>query len=72
VVEGEVAAGHALTRFEEERELNDPEIAEQIHEAVGTLIAETDPARIEVATARPKRDEAEAPEIDLWASTESE
>ena len=51
VVEGEVALGHAHTRFDEEGELGDPNIADQIHEVVGTLIAEADPARVEVASA---------------------
>jgi len=45
VVEGEVAVGHAHTRFDERDKLNDPEIAEQVEEVVGTLIAEADPAR---------------------------
>jgi chromate reductase len=51
VVEGEVAVGHAHTRFDERGELNDPNIAEQIGEVVATLIAEADPARVEVASA---------------------
>lgn len=51
VVEGEVAVGHAHTRFDEEGELSDPNFAEQIREVVGTLIAEADPARVEVGSA---------------------
>ena len=51
VVEGEVAVGHAHTRFDDRGELNDPNIAEQISEVVATLIAEADPARVEVTTA---------------------
>lgn len=53
VVEGEVAVGHADTRFDEQGELDDPNIADQIREVVATLIAQAHqhPARIEVATA---------------------
>jgi chromate reductase len=40
VVEGEVAVGHAHTRFDEQGELNDPTTAEQVREVVATLIAE--------------------------------
>jgi chromate reductase len=47
VVEGEVAVGHAHTRFGEQGELNDPAIAEQVEEVVATLIAETEPAQVE-------------------------
>jgi chromate reductase len=49
VVEGEVAAGHAHTRFDEEGRLNDPEIEEQVQAVVENLIAEADPARESVA-----------------------
>jgi chromate reductase len=51
VVEGEVAVGHAHTRFDEQGILNDPNLADQVREVVETLIAEADPARVEVATA---------------------
>jgi chromate reductase, NAD(P)H dehydrogenase (quinone) len=47
VVEGEVAVGHAETRFDAERRLTDPEIAEQVEEVVATLIAETAPRQAE-------------------------
>lgn len=47
VIEGEVAVGHAHTRFDEQGDLNDPAIAEQVQEVVATLIAEADPARRE-------------------------
>ncbi|HUE27210.1 MAG TPA: NADPH-dependent FMN reductase [Solirubrobacteraceae bacterium] len=49
VVEGEVAVGHAHTRFDEDGRLNDPEIAEQVQAVVENLIAEADPARDSVA-----------------------
>jgi chromate reductase len=45
VVDGEVAVGHADTRFDEQGGLNDPEIAEQVEEVVALLIAEAEPAR---------------------------
>jgi chromate reductase len=47
VVEGEVAVGHADTRFDEQGRLTDHEIAEQIEEVAATLIAEVGPARVE-------------------------
>jgi chromate reductase len=51
VVEGEVAVGHAHTRFDDGGRLNDPTIAEQVREVVGTLIAEADPAQSALAAA---------------------
>jgi chromate reductase len=47
VVDGEVAVGHAHTRFDAHGELTDASIAEQVEEVVATLIAETAPARVE-------------------------
>jgi chromate reductase len=47
VAEGEVAVGHAQTRFDQDGQLNDPEIIEQVEEVVATLIAEAEPARLE-------------------------
>jgi chromate reductase len=49
VVEGEVAVGHAHTRFDDEQRLNDPEIAEQVGAVVEALIAEVEPDRDYVA-----------------------
>jgi chromate reductase len=51
VVEGEVAVGHAHTRFEDDGTLNDPEITEQVEAVVSNLIAEAEPARSEQAAA---------------------
>jgi chromate reductase, NAD(P)H dehydrogenase (quinone) len=45
VVEGEVAVGHAHTRFDEDGALNAPDIAEQTDAVVEALIAEVEPAR---------------------------
>lgn len=42
VVEGEVAVGHAHTRFDEHGELDDPEIAEQIEAVTASLAAQTE------------------------------
>lgn len=39
VVDGEVAVGHAHTRFDEDGRLNDPNIAEQIEAVVDELMA---------------------------------
>jgi chromate reductase len=51
VVEGEVAVGHAHTRFDEDGRFNDPEISEQIQAVVENLIAEAEPARDEQVAA---------------------
>jgi len=51
VVEGEVAVGHAHTRFDENGRLNDPNLLEGLDEIVTTLIAETKPLRTELASA---------------------
>lgn len=40
VVEGEVAVGHADTRFDEEDRLNDPNLGEEVQAVVETLISE--------------------------------
>jgi chromate reductase len=47
VVDGEVAVGHAHTRFDEQGALSDPTIAEQVEEVAGALIAEAEPRRLE-------------------------
>ena len=44
VVEGEVAVGHADTRFDEDGRLNDPNLEEQVAEVARTLLAELDVA----------------------------
>jgi chromate reductase len=46
VVEGEVAVGHAQTRFDEEGNLTDENLVEQIGEVVHTLVAETHPVAV--------------------------
>jgi chromate reductase len=51
VVEGEVAVGHAHTRFGEQSKLADPTIAEQVQAVVAALIAEAEPAQIESVAA---------------------
>ena len=58
VVEGEVAVGHADTRFDEQGDLNDPEITEQVQAVVAMLIAETE-ARHKLSSA-PAQDKAGA------------
>jgi hypothetical protein len=40
VVEGEVAVGHAPTKFDDDGRLVDDEIIEQLQEALGLLLAE--------------------------------
>jgi chromate reductase len=49
VVEGEVAVGHAHTRFDEDARLNDPELTEQVDAVVQALIAEVEPDSAELA-----------------------
>ena len=46
VVEGEVAVGHAYTRFDEEGNLTDDNLVQQIDEVVQTLVAETQPVAV--------------------------
>jgi chromate reductase, NAD(P)H dehydrogenase (quinone) len=46
VVEGEVAVGHAYTRFDEEGNLTDENLVQQIDEVVRTLVAETQPVAV--------------------------
>jgi chromate reductase len=46
VVEGEVAVGHAHTRFDEEGNLTDANLVQQIDEVVHTLVAETQPVAV--------------------------
>src|SRR5258705_1397376 len=49
VVEGEVAVGHAHTRFDDDGSLNDPNLVEELRELVHLLLAEAaqaaDPAK---------------------------
>lgn len=51
VVEGEVAVGHAHTRFDEQGELADAEIADQVRAVVESLVTEAEPERLEAAAA---------------------
>jgi chromate reductase len=51
VLEGELAVGHAHTRFDDDGSLNDPNLAEQLDEVVRTVIAEVAPVREERAAA---------------------
>jgi chromate reductase len=46
VVEGEVAVGHAHTRFDEDGNLTDDNLVQQIDEVVHTLVAETQPVAV--------------------------
>ena len=55
VVDGEVAVGHAHTRFEEDGRLNDPNIAEQVEAVVDELVAGIEPAAAEPEPAEARR-----------------
>ena len=46
VVEGEVAVGHAHTRFDENGNLTDDNLVQQIDEVVQTLVAQTQPVAV--------------------------
>ncbi len=46
IVEGEVAVGHAQTRFDEDGNLTDENLVDQLAEVVGTLVAETAPVQV--------------------------
>jgi chromate reductase, NAD(P)H dehydrogenase (quinone) len=47
VAEGEVAVGHAMDRFDEDGRLNEPNLAEELHEVATTLLAEIQPAVVQ-------------------------
>jgi chromate reductase len=49
VLEGDVAVGHAPSRFDEESRLVDPELREQLAEVVAGLVAEVRGAPIQLA-----------------------
>jgi chromate reductase, NAD(P)H dehydrogenase (quinone) len=49
VVEGEVAVGHAHTRFNEDGRLNDQQLEEEVREVVHLLLATAQPAEQQVA-----------------------
>ncbi len=49
VLDGEVAVGHAHTRFEDDGTLNDPNLVEQLDEVVRTVVGEIKPVREECA-----------------------
>jgi chromate reductase len=51
VAEGEVAVGHAHTRFDEWGALNDPKLTEELQAVLDTLLASVDPGRSELARA---------------------
>jgi chromate reductase len=51
VLEGEVAVGHAHTRFDGDGNLDDPNLAEQLDEVVRTVVDELQPAHAERAAA---------------------
>ena len=49
VVDGEVALGHAMDRFDQNGRLNDENLEDQVHEVVQTLLNEVEggvPARL--------------------------
>jgi chromate reductase, NAD(P)H dehydrogenase (quinone) len=47
VAEGELAVGHAMDRFDGEGRLNEPNLAEELHEVAITLLAEVQPAVVQ-------------------------
>jgi chromate reductase len=51
VVEGEVAVGHAMDRFDDLGRLNDPNLEEQVRDVVKTLVIEAQPVAAELLAA---------------------
>jgi chromate reductase len=51
VLEGEVAVGHAHTRFDDDGKLNDPNLLQQLDAVVETVLGEIGPARDQRAAA---------------------
>jgi chromate reductase len=45
VTEGEVAVGNAGERFDENGRLSEPNLAQEVHEVIATLLAEAQPAK---------------------------
>jgi chromate reductase, NAD(P)H dehydrogenase (quinone) len=45
ITEGEVAVGHASERFDEHGRLNEPNLEQEVHEVVATLISDTQSRR---------------------------
>ena len=51
VVDGEVAVGHAMDRFDSKGRLNDPNLDEQVHEVVQQLLVEAEPTTLDSVAA---------------------
>jgi chromate reductase len=49
VAEGEVPIGHAHTRFDDDGSLNDPNLVEEVREVIRALLAEVQPAAVDIA-----------------------
>jgi chromate reductase len=45
VTEGEVAVGHAGERFDEHGGLNEPNLAQEVHEVIAALLSDAQPAK---------------------------
>jgi len=45
VTEGEVAVGNAGERFDENGRLNEPNLAQEVHEVIATLLSDAQPAK---------------------------
>jgi chromate reductase len=52
VAEGEVPVGHAHTRFDDDGSLNDPNLVEEVREVIRALLAEVQPAAVDIAASR--------------------
>ena len=53
VTEGEVAVGRAGERFDENGRLNEPNLEEEVHEVISTLLAVAESARTSQPSANP-------------------
>jgi len=52
VTEGEVAVGHAGERFDDNGRLNEPNLEQEIHEVISTLLSDARPAKPSEADAK--------------------
>jgi chromate reductase len=52
VTEGEVAVGHAAERFDENGRLNEPNLEQEVHEVITTLLGDAQSAK----TSQPSAD----------------
>lgn len=55
VTEGEVAVGHAGERFDENGRLNEPNLQQEVHEVIATLLGDAQSAKTSQPATNPVR-----------------